>query len=72
MLHGYNREKGKTGRTREEERGGGGGGGGGGMESESVGRERRMESARGPRAFDQRQSARAHATVSVLFVFFLC
>ena len=45
MPNGYNREKGKTGRTREE--GWGRGGGEGRMESESVRRERRMESARG-------------------------
>ena len=62
MLNGYNREKGgKIGRTREE----GGGGGEGGMESESVRRERRVESARARVHFDQRQSARAHAAVSV-------
>ena len=70
MLNGYNRGKGgKIGRTREE---GGGGGGGekGGMESESVRRERRMESARG-RVHLTSGRARVH-TQQFRFLVFLC
>ena len=66
-------KKGKIGRTREEGRGRGGGKKGG-MESESVRRERRMESARG-RVHLTSGRARMHTQqfrFLVFFFFFLC
>ena len=70
MLNGYNREK-EQDRSDTGGREGGGGGGEereGGMESESVRRERRMESARG-RVHLTSGRARAHAAVSVCCFF---